>query len=286
MIAEKTKSLENNAAEGRIRACGGHNRNQFYLVTKEDKPSDHSLNPEDANNDPSENNLAPEDANNESKPKEKKRPRGKYLKDGPDNAQLIAALVQKEYDSKVIRNAESELKTLNILIRKYEKGTCENIYEGLCAAKRALVKPVTPTDEEYADQWLSEPYEPLGFAEGEPVFETDSGLRVRSKAEIMYGNKFDEMGVIYKYECPLFLKGYGTSYPDFTILNVRLRKVLYLEVLGEMDDPGYAERNIKKIQAYQRNGYHLGKQLLLGFDLPKCPTSLKDIEEMAKIFFQ
>lgn len=59
-------------------------------------------------------------------------------------------------------------------------------------------------------------------------------------------------GIPYRYEYPIQLNGVGWIYPDFTVLNVRLRKEYYWEHLGMMDDYSYAEKALQKISSYEQ----------------------------------
>ena len=197
---------------------------------------------------------------------------------------LAAALAQKDYDERIIRAAENELKTLNILIKKYEKGTCEDVYGKLSLQRQQLITPVMEPDDEFAKKWLSEPYVGLGFEEGDPEVYSEGGLRVRSKNEIIAADIYDKYCIPYKYECPVYLKGYGTVYPDFTLLNVRQRKVYYQEIMGKMTETDYADTNISKIHAYERNGIIQGRNLILSFDTKAHPLLPKDIETVIKNF--
>ncbi|MBR6473026.1 MAG: hypothetical protein IKS99_04785 [Firmicutes bacterium] len=197
---------------------------------------------------------------------------------------IAIQLAQKEYDMKVLKLAESELRTLNILIHKYENGICDDVYSRINESRRKFVKPIVLPDDEFVEEWLGEPYEGLGFDEDTPEHYSARGLRVRSKNEAMADDKFCEFGVPSKFECPLHLKHYGTVYPDFTLLNVRTRSVKYLEILGMMDDSVYAEKYIGKIRAYQRNGHILGRDLLILFDTPRYPLNPGDIELLIKNF--
>lgn len=217
-----------------------------------------------------------------------------YIEEGAKNTQgryiphkdraFAAALAQKDYDERIIRTARDELKTLNILIRKYENGTCEDVYGKLSIPRRELVVPVMETDEEFVRKWLEEPYEGLGFEEGSPELYSERGIRVRSKNEIIAADRYDKWSIPFKYECPVRLKGYGVVHPDFTVLNVRLRKIYIHEIMGKMTDPEYAETNVGKIQAYQRNGFIPGKNLILTFDTKQHPMTPGDIDTIIKNF--
>ena len=235
------------APEGRIRANKSRNRYQYYYIDGETGDTG-----------------------------------GKYM--GVSDLALAAALDQKDYDERIIKAAGDELKTLNILIRKYENGTCEDIYSKLSLPRRRLVVPVMDTDEEFVRKWLGTPYTGLGFEEGDTEYYSERGLRVRSKNEIIAADKYDKAGIPYKFECPVYLGGYGVVYPDFTLLNVRQRKIYYQEIMGKMTDADYADKNVGKIQAYERNGIITGKDLILTFDTKAHPMLPKDIDIIIKNF--
>lgn len=243
MIAQKKLCLES-APAGSLRAANNNGRPRYYhKMTSEEKC-------------------------------------GRYLKS--TERELAIALAQKDYDQRIIRAALEELSTLNKLISRYELGTAEDIYEKLNPARRVLVEPVFLPDDEFVANWLAQTYEGLGFEEGAAEFYADTGLRVRSKSEIGIANKYDDLGIPMLFERPLKLKGWKTVYPDFTLLNVRLRKEFIHEHLGMMDDPEYAEENIAKINAYEKNGYYPGKNLILTFETRSNPFDSRKIEDIAK----
>ena len=43
----------------------------------------------------------------------------------------------------------------------------------------------------------------------------------------------------HKFECPLYLKHFGTVHPDFTFLSRKTKQEIYWEHDGRMDDPVY-----------------------------------------------
>ncbi len=62
-------------------------------------------------------------------------------------------------------------------------------------------------------------------------------------------------------------------YPDFTIISRRTGKILYWEHDGRMDDPKYAEKAVRKINSYIRNGIIPGEKLILTFETEKIALS-------------
>ena len=76
-----------------------------------------------------------------------------------------------------------------------------------------------------------------------------------------------------------------TVIPDFTLLDIRHRKEVYLEHLGMMDKPEYVERNIRKLQDYERSGIFIGKNLLLTYETEKNPLDLNLVDKMLDSYF-
>lgn len=105
---------------------------------------------------------------------------------------------------------------------------------------------------------------------------------MRSKTEILIANALNKHGIPYHYEKPLYLDGYGTIHPDFTVLNVRLRKEFYWEHMGLMDDVDYAEKALQRITAYEKNGYFPGTELILTHETQKYPMDSRLIDKMIR----
>jgi hypothetical protein len=110
------------------------------------------------------------------------------------------------------------------------------------------------------------PYIGKEFENGIPEIYTKKGERVRSKSEKILADTFCDLGIEYKYECPIKLNGYGIVYPDFTILRKRDGEEVYWEHDGRMDDPKYAEKAIRKINNYISNGLFPGDRLIVSFE--------------------
>ena len=86
------------------------------------------------------------------------------------------------------------------------------------------------------------------------------------KSEKILADFFYRNNILYKYEKPLNLSGYGIVYPDFTFLSRKLRREIYWEHEGMMDKPEYAIKAVKKLNSYQMNGILPGERLILTFE--------------------
>ena len=148
--------------------------------------------------------------------------------------------------------------------------------------RQLLVTPVEPIWEKELAKWYDSEYHGKEFYEGAAEIVTEKGERVRSKSEKILADYFYRNNILYQYEKPLYLKGYGTIYPDFTFLSKKTRKEIYWEHEGMMDKPEYAKSAVKKIESYQRNGIHLGERLILTFETELTVLNSQIVEELVE----
>ncbi len=128
------------------------------------------------------------------------------------------------------------------------------------------MSPLLISDEEYARRWNEEQFRISTYKPEGKIYAIRRDEMVRSKSEMMIADMYFEMGIPYRYECELRLKGGVVKYPDFTLLKKRTREVIYHEHLGRMDDEKYRKKNLRKIEEYRRNGIFVGKNLILTFE--------------------
>lgn len=207
---------------------------------------------------------------------------GKYL--NKENQALAYQLAQKEYDIQVLKVLEEQKKRMQRFVGQMEKYDISNIYEQLSAERQRLVQPYVLPDEQYVAQWEGVIYVGKEFDKNAPEIYTERGERVRSKSEKILADKFYMMKIPYRYEYPLQLRGYGTVYPDFLLLNRRTRKEYYWEHFGRMDDIEYCNKTIRKIGDYQRNNIFPGKKLLLTYETSTYPLNMKAVDDLIKEF--
>ena len=207
-------------------------------------------------------------------------PAGKYISAG--NIDLRKALAQKTYDKTVLRNAKEELKLVRKLEKLREQYRPERVYDEINPIRKDLITPILLTDEQFVKQWLEIPYQKPGFQEEAPEFYSGKGERMRSKTEVFIADKLDYLGIPYRYEQPLYLMGWGWIYPDFRVLNVRLRKEMIWEHFGKMDDEEYSRKNLRKLDYYQRNGWFPGENFIMTMETKAKPLSNLEIERIAR----
>lgn len=189
------------------------------------------------------------------------------------NIALAQTLAQKEYERKVLRSIEQEVKAIEKYLSSIPQNTAEEIYNSLHIERQKLIRPVRETDEQFVRRWEAFAFRGKEIEESVPVLLTEKGEQVRSKSEMIIADLLYSEGIPYRYECPLYLEGYGKVYPDFTVLNIRKRKEMYWEHLGMMDDENYIEKALRKIGNYEKNGIVLGDSLILTWETKSIPIS-------------
>ena len=213
---------------------------------------------------------------------QKNEKKGKYIEKG--NVKLIKALAQKDYDLRMLKEIEIRKKHLQGIKKKLPEKGLEEIYASLPLARKQFVMPHVTPDEEYIKEWMEVEYEgksyPLKFG---GQF-TERGEQVRSKSEKIIADKLYAMGIPYRYEYPLYISGFGTIYPDFTILKVSTREEFYFEHFGLMDDPDYCRKAILKLQTYAKNQLFPGKGLLISFETLNHPLDITYVEKLLNAF--
>lgn len=244
---EKEKALSK-APEGSLRICNRGKKTQYY----------HRNDPKDFN--------------------------GVYIRE--KDMKLAQRLAQKDYDKKVLCAAEKELGAINKYLLNYPEKNVEQMYGKLHAERQKLIIPISEPDDIFVQNWEKVECQGKDFYEGTPEFYTEKGERVRSKSELIIAEALNKEGIPYRYEYPVYLKGVGKIYPDFTVLNVNERKEMYWEHFGMMDDPVYVEMTIKKIATYEQNGIFPGENLILTYETRKTPINQKLVKVMIEHYLQ
>lgn len=193
---------------------------------------------------------------------------------------LVRQLAQKGYEEQVLKSAMQEIHAITTYQTLLPEISADSLYEHLSETRRTLVEPIRETNEAFIERWKSVPFSGKSFPEDFPEFYTRQGERVRSKSEVIIADLLSREGIPYRYEYPVQLKNYGSVHPDFTVLNISLRKEMYWEHFGMMDDPEYAEKAVRKMSEYMKNGLFPGRDLIISYETRSFPMSTKDIQSM------
>ena len=210
--------------------------------------------------------------------------RGSYIE--KSNEKLVKDLAQKAYDQKVLKLAEKRLLQINKILKDYEDDEIEKIYLNEHIERKKRIQPVETTWEDKMNVWKTKEYIGKDFPDGMPVIRTEKGERVRSKSEKIMADYFYRNGIEYKYECPIYLKGIGVVYPDFTFLSQKTGEEIYWEHHGRMDDPAYARNAVRKINAYENNNIYPGERLIITYETSQMILNTDKIEKLVEKYLK
>lgn len=210
---------------------------------------------------------------------------GHYLK--KEEEEKRDELAKKKYYELLNKNINEEMKKIRKILSFHLKDSVIDTYTRIHPGIRKLIHPINVDDMKLAEEWERVTYHGNPFDEQDTSeFFSDKGERMRSKSEVLIANSLFHRGILYKYEYPIILNNGKTRYPDFTILNMKRRKVFYWEHLGKMGDNDYVIRNVRKISEYGKSGIVLGDKLLLTMETESIPLSTKDIENVINVILQ
>ena len=201
------------------------------------------------------------------------------------DAALIKALIQKSYLKEVLKSARRELAALEKIMKLYPDELPEEVYDKLPEERKKHAVPVIPGNEKDARKWMDAPYTRKPFKKDAPVFITMRGERVRSKSEMIIADRLYVNGIPYRYECPLKV-GNMVIHPDFSMLRVSDGKVIYHEHCGMMDDPGYADEMVSRVNAYNQAGIIQGDRLTFSFESASAPLDVRLIDSLINGYFR
>ena len=209
---------------------------------------------------------------------EKEDTNGKYLsmKDIP----IIRLLAQKDYNKQFLKSASAELKLLEKMQLLYMNNQADFAYDKLSKERQNLVVPYILPDDLYAQKWQSIKFKPNPYKPEKKIFDTRRGEKVRSKSEAILADTMFELGIPYHYEYPVKMADGTIRYPDFTMLKVRTREVVYLEHFGRMGEEGYRRDTREKMDLYRASGIYPGKNLMFTYETDEFPLDINGARKM------
>jgi len=199
----------------------------------------------------------------------------KYLTS--EDSEIIAELLQKNYLKKVLQAMKQELIAIEKMQKIYPEKLAEDVFDQLSDGRKAYTKPIVSADDSYAQKWMDTPYVHKLFKKGSPEFYTAKGERVRSKSEVIIADRLRANGIPYRYECPLKV-GKKIIHPDFTILRMSDRRILYHEHCGKLGDHEYTEEMLTRANDYSQEGIILGDRLFYTFESDTMPLNVKLVD--------
>ena len=258
-IINETEEALKIAPQGNLRIANRGNKRHYYLAEKSD--------------------LIKNECNDKSKMPYNN---GTYI--NSRNEQLAHKIAQRDYDKKLYDKSQAELKNIQRLLNQYTPDNLQKVFESMNEYRKDIVTPRILSDEMVIEEWRKMDYDGKPFKEDALEIYAERGERVRSKTEKIIADKLYMLGIPYKYECPITLKGFGKIYPDFTILCVKKRQEYIWEHFGMMDNQEYVTKALNKIDMYEKNGYFPGHNLIISHETSLSPINTKIIDELIKVY--
>ena len=208
----------------------------------------------------------------------------KYL--GKKKRKLAEEMANRDYNEELLILIREKTARLEKLMKalSYDFNAPEKLYDGLHPGRRRLIKPLLVSKEEFIRQWQEEPYERWEIRDDDMHTNilTAKGERVRSKSEKIIADALYRLGIPYRYEYPLRLierRKIVTRRPDFIVLDTRTLEEKIIEHLGMMGDELYYRKNMEKIDLYEKNGYLIGRNLILLHETAESPLDTTIMEQ-------
>ncbi len=127
-----------------------------------------------------------------------------------------------------------------------------------------------------ADEWASAAFDQASFLPETKRHITRSGVRVRSKSELLIAEKLYEYKLPFRYEQVLYVC--DTPYaPDFTIRRAD-GKLFYWEHFGLLGSKEYFERQVNKIRQYVSVGITPWDNLIITFEDEAGDLDVRSVE--------
>lgn len=188
--------------------------------------------------------------------------------------QLARELSLKHFLQNQLANNNQRIRALSEFEQNYPDPPAVSLREnGMCEDYHAFLESCFAHKRSQLKQWMNEPYEKSTNHPENLIFEANNGILMRSKSEVLIANMLLERGIPFRYEQALHC-GSAVYYPDFTILNpADMTTLIIWEHFGGMDSELYLFKNMGKFEAYCREGFYYGKNLIVTFESKAAPLT-------------
>lgn len=189
---------------------------------------------------------------------------------------LAEQLAQKAFETRLKKVLVKRVKILEKTSHALAETSPLGVYARQSEERKKLIFPLVTTDEQYIEQWYEEHRGEQNSFPMSASYTTIRGETVRSKSEKMIADAYHLAGIPYVYEPAILLRNGRKRHPDFAVLNVRLRKTIYHEHFGLMDDDDYRRSAILKMREYNRNGF--AADMMYTFEGEGIPFDQEELE--------
>lgn len=187
--------------------------------------------------------------------------------------------LQLDYDKALGEVLRSIRLRIDRFTKLYDIDQITDVYNSLCDARKVMVVPAILSDREFIDEWKRVHEGEMNIYPEKGQYLTNKGEYVRSKSEKILADIFNKFEIPYVYEPKFVLADGRVIYPDFALLNVEMRKTVYWEHFGLVNDGGYAIKTLSKLGHYEKSGLIIGDTLLFSMESEVLPLDIKQVEK-------
>lgn len=162
----------------------------------------------------------------------------------------LATIDKKLSGMPCIYNIRNDLISLKKLLNSYLSSLPET-------------KPIDPS--KFDSYFNKEFYDNLTLrSEKDPIVTgyLHNDIYMRSRGELLVAEALDSLGLEYKYEPMIRIRG-KICYPDFIVYLPEFNRCFFIEFLGRLDDDQYVADNSFKIGRYLQSGMTINEDILL-----------------------
>ncbi|MEF9921618.1 MAG: hypothetical protein RR769_01790 [Anaerovoracaceae bacterium] len=180
---------------------------------------------------------------------------------------LIENLARQKYLEKMVKIMRENISCQQKMLKSYVSPLANDVIPSLGKTYKEIIENINIETEDLCAKWEKEPYCKLDEFPNGLKHMTTKGYKVRSKSEAIIVNMLHTYGINFHYEEKATFTDEDCNYifPDITIILPNGEKIIW-EHLGLMTDYGYTSKQIKKINAFYKNGYSIGGKLILTSD--------------------
>lgn len=218
---------------------------------------------------------------------------GYRRKHADPDADIVKALVRKEYLRIEKELLESDIALIRNINRRYVEPTPENILNRVKKAydklpEKYFFMPLSRfsssgerenkelLSRQQLIEWSRAEYEQSDYKPEKKIHITSEGVRVRSKSELIIAELLYIQNVPFRYEEMLTIANRKFA-PDFTILRED-GALVYWEHCGMPNNPAYMASHKDKLSKYEAAGIVPWKNLIITYDEPDGTLNIGIIE--------
>ena len=212
--------------------------------------------------------------------------RGQHLAYIPkSNRQLAEQLAERRYWTNLQEQARQELHAVEMYLCNHpnEQNVKRFIQEENQEYVNLLKMRFEPKEKDL-QEWANCAYKKNEKYKENLIYETNFGIMVRSKSEMLIAEALQKNKIPFHYEEEIQLNGI-CIYPDFTLRHPKTGDFYCWEHLGMMDVEKYQKNTAGKLELYFSNGYIPEQNLILTSETKVRPMSFSRAERIIEYYF-